>query len=78
MKAEIAREMIRSRTQTPIPVPKRTGAASSASGFAADGAGAVVGATELESGDISGMCPYCIQITEPRQRFALERPPTRV
>jgi hypothetical protein len=77
MKAEIAKEMIRSRTQTPIPVPGRIGAAGVASGAPADRAGAVVRATELESEDVSGMFPYCIQITGARQRFALERPPTR-
>ena len=77
MKAEIASEMIRSRTQTPIPVPRRTaavGAASGAlypadrtdcgqdiSGAPAEGAGAVVCTTGLDSEGASGMSFYCIQ-----------------
>ncbi len=73
MKAEIAKEMSRSRTQTPIPVPMRAGEA----GVVAEGAGAVVGATELESEDVSGMSSYCIQITGAQQRFAQERSASR-
>ena len=61
MKAEIASEMIRSRTQTPIPVPRRTAAVGAASGAPAEGAGAVVCTTGLDSEGASGMSFYCIQ-----------------
>src|SRR5271169_5322802 len=59
-KAEMASEMIRSRSQTPIPLPTRTvgAVASGATITCAVGDGACA---ELGSEDVAGMLSYCIQ-----------------
>src|SRR5579864_2033948 len=62
IKAEIAKEMIRSRTHTPIPAPRRTGGVKAASeATLADGAGAVASSAEPDSENVPGMRSYCIQ-----------------
>src|ERR1039457_700804 len=72
IKAEIASEMIRSRTQTPIPVPVRTGAIDPGSEAApADGVGAAVSPTEFGSENVPGMFSYCIQNHSSWQKVAL-------
>jgi len=62
MKAEIASEMIRSRTQTPSPLVIRGGAfdANSATDPAV-GAGATISAAELGSESVPDMFAYCIE-----------------
>src|ERR1700687_3224361 len=56
MKAEIAREMIRSRTQTPIPAPRRTGGGVTATQTRlVRGGGAPASPAELGSVNVPGM-----------------------
>src|ERR1700739_2610615 len=59
MNADMAREMIRSRSHTPIPVPMRTGATTTA--VATSRAGTVVHSTAPAPGIVSGIPVYCIQ-----------------
>lgn len=78
MKAEIASEIIRSRIQTPIPVPRRAGRARAGSmvlGVDATPPGAAGGAvTPVGSGseNVGGMFPHCIQKLRGRQPGVLE------
>src|SRR5579862_1139141 len=61
MKAEIASEMIRSRSQTPKPVRARTGFAGANSAFTgAEGVSVTIPGVLSELGD--GMWFYCIQV----------------
>ena len=74
MKAEIAREMIKSRSQTPHPVAKRAMGSAFAGGQATegveprDGAAASIAEASFGSGELSGMRLYCIQKQTGRTR----------
>lgn len=54
-KAEIASEMIRSRSQTPIPLPTRAVGAFASGAAPADVVDAAAWPTELDSEDVPGM-----------------------
>ncbi len=72
IKAEIASEMIRSRTQTPSPLVIRGGAFDANSAIEpAVGAGATISAAELGSESVPDMFPYCIQNLLRRRRLYL-------
>src|ERR1700676_1808679 len=71
MKAEIAREITRSRTQTPIPVPRRAGTIGRGSAAAiAQGVVASAALTGVGSEKVPDMRFYCIQNPSPQQRVA--------
>ena len=74
MNAEIASEMMRSRNQTPHPVPRRVSGSltlgQTTGGVAEprDGAVASIAEANLGSGELSGIRLYCIQKQSGRKR----------
>src|ERR1700687_2891006 len=64
MKAEIAREMMRSRTQTPIPAPRRTGVVVTGTQAALVG-GVGTPASSAESGSVKVPGMRSLLYTEP-------------
>src|ERR1700722_5774792 len=69
MKAEIAREIIRSRTQTPMPAPRRGGTIGRGSAAAvATGVATSPAPTGFGSENVPDMRSYCIHNQSYRQR----------
>ena len=73
MKAEIAREMIRSRSQMPIPDRRRTRLTAIADSFNAGAVGRSGSSAEVASGIVSGMNSYFIQNIETSDRLHFAR-----